>query len=466
VAAVAAIICTAGAASRAPQSAHADSTSTVQGVAVGEGDAATSYDRLIRMGTNTLYLMVFWEADGPDATDVHKYDGTAPDATILTNIQQATARGLRVVFMPMIYCNGCDGGWRGNLNPSDPDLFMQNYTQHMLLYYAQLVRQSGVWLFSLGSEMNYLQPYADDWRQAATEVRRDFTGLVTYQPNWDHVDRVDFWDALDIVTVSAYFPLTSKPSPSVDDLKRAWRSSNVPGWKGQNWVGVLQRIVDQTGKRLLISEVGYRSTTVGAEYPYDEANPTQTSDQLTQANAYQALLETFSAQPWFMGVIWWEWRGDDSGADNGDMSPRGKLAEQFLTQWWVNGWRPSPGSPTPHYDFTGGGDGPGDGPGGGSSVLAAQKRALSARPAGGTTPTAGATTTTPLTPGDPAAAAVNDGGFSAAAAGPRSVAHLASGSDSRSAPVAVALFGLFGVAFASVSVGLRRARLPGSRPLA
>src|SRR5205814_4090426 len=63
VVAVAAIICTASAASLTPRLAHAASTSTVQGFSIGEGESTTEYDRLVRKGTNTLYLMVFWEAD-------------------------------------------------------------------------------------------------------------------------------------------------------------------------------------------------------------------------------------------------------------------------------------------------------------------------------------------------------------------------------------------------------------------
>ena len=440
----------------------------VRGFAITQANAPKDYRRLVQMGTNTLYLDAHWEADGPNANSVHPYSGTESEATLVGDMQAASAAGLRVALMPKVYCNGCDGGWRGNLNPSDPHAFMQSYTQ-MVLHYAQLAEQSHAWLMFLGSEMSYLQPYDDDWRQLAAQVRQVFSGLVTYQPNWDRTEQVHFWDALDMVTVSAYFPLTTTERPSVDELKKAWRSCNVPGWTGQDWIAILQRIVNATGKRLLVGEVGYRSSTIAAAHPWDEVDQSQTPDQVTQANAYQALLETFSSEPWFMGVIWWQWRGDDQGAGNTDMSPLGKQAEQLLTMWWAEGWRPTPASPTPVYKTPGSSGGPGgSAPGRGGSVLAARTPGSTAATKNGATSTSGSTSTAPLTPGDAAAVdssgLVNGNGHSLAL-GPKPAARSGRGSGSRTVLVGFALVGLLGMGAGALNLARVRLRTPRPRPL-
>jgi hypothetical protein len=328
---------------------------------------------------------------------------------------------------------------------------MQSYSQ-MVTYYAALGQPQGVWLLFLGSEMSNLQQYSDDWRQLKDSVRQNgFTGLVTYQPNWESIDGVAFWDALDLVTVSAYFPLTSTPRPSVVELKNAWHSSTVDGWRGQNWVAKLGALANATGKRVLIGEVGYRSSETATAHPWDETE-TQTPDQATQANAYQALLETFSAQPWWTGVIWWQWRGGDQG-DNTDMSPKAKQAEQFLTQWWAEGWRPGSAS----AGAAGGGGGSKSGARAvGSTGRTTPGQVLGSSP---TAPSSAAPTTQQGATSEQAGAAgsgeVNAAGDVAAVNGPRSVARLTGASHGRGAAAAFATVALLGMGVALVNVGLR-----------
>jgi hypothetical protein len=329
----------------------------------------------------------------------------------------------------------------------------------MVTYYADLAQQRGVSVFFLGSEMNNLQQYGDDWRKMATAVRHVFKGPVTYQPNWDRVDTVSFWDALDFDSVSAYFPLTTTPSPSVAQLKQAWQSSDVPGWQGQNWLAGIQNLAKATGKSVLIGEVGYRSSTTGTAHPWEEAEQ-QTPDQATQANAYQALLEMFSPQPWWKGVIWWQWRGTDQNAGGSDMSPKAKQAEQMLTEWWADGWRPTPESPTPNL-----GAGGGSAPGHVAAAVGARTPNSAARPGttAGSTSTSGSTTTQQTAVTAPVDSGLVGGDSSSAALGPRSATHAGSSSGSRDVLVGVALVGLLGMGAALVNLARIRIRTP--RPL-
>jgi hypothetical protein len=406
----------------------------VQGIAMGLNQPPTEYSRVARMGTNTVYLDVYWDADSPQANDVHKGDHTVSDAELIGDIRQAAAAGMRVALMPKVWCNGCASGWRGALQPSDPHQFLQNYTNEVT-YYANLGQQHGLWLLFLGSEMNTLDgpAYADDWRQMTDAVRQTgFTGLLTYQPNWDHDGDVTFWNVLDVVAVSAYFPLTPTPSPSLDELKAAWRSSKVSGYRGQDWFGQIQRLASSTGKPVLIGEVGYRSSTTATAHPYDEGSQ-QTPDQTTQANAYQALLETFTPAPWFMGVIWWQWRGTDAEAGSTDMSPKGKQAEQLLTECWAQGSCPQPAPPA---DASAGG--PTASRAAGRTGLAATRSPATAGRSAATPATTGSTV--PSTAATAGQGVINATGVAAPTVnGPRSVANLADAPSKRGPLVAIAV---------------------------
>ncbi len=439
-----------------PPSQAGSADGLVQGYAFAYSEPTSDLQRVASTGANTVYLDVYWEADSPDADSVHPFSGTTPDTTLISMMRDASAAGLRVVLMPKVWCNGCQYGWRGDLQPSDPHQFMENYGTTMLSHYAQLAEANNVWLLFLGSEMNNLQPYADDWRQIASRVHTLYRGLISYQPNWDRLSDVSFWDALDIVTVSAYFPLTTTERPSVAQLKQSWRSSQVDPWRGQDWFGALQQLAKSTGKGVLIGEVGYRSSTTAAAHPWFEWDTTSTPDQATQANAYEALLETFSSQPWWLGVIWWQWRGTDQDAGSTDMSPKGKQAEQLLTKWWAQGWRPSDEAA----------------PGAGGARTAGAPAGTTSRPGASvkantiTSATAGPTSTAAAQTDSPVTAGAGDGlavaGASSAPGSPSSLVKLARSSDRRHLPVAIAVAALFAMAAALMSVGLRRVRLPRS----
>jgi len=51
--------------------------------------------------------------------------------------------------------------------------------------------------------------YERNWRDVAAAVRTVYPGPISYAANFDQVDEVGFWDALDAIGVNAYFPLST-----------------------------------------------------------------------------------------------------------------------------------------------------------------------------------------------------------------------------------------------------------------
>jgi hypothetical protein len=149
--------------------------------------------------------------------------------------------------------NPADWWW----NPSHPSYaanvaaFWSSYTQ-IAADYAALAQQSGVDLFVLATEEDNLfrtrsaaAPYTNNFLPELTAmvsaVRAQYTGLVTYERHWTTFAHPDWFAngagtaaafesvvtdlALDVVGVSAYFPLTSSQPTSVvsvADFETAW----------------------------------------------------------------------------------------------------------------------------------------------------------------------------------------------------------------------------------------------------
>ena len=109
----------------------------------------------------------------------------------------------------------------------------------------------------VGVELSGLQPYDQQWRALIAAVRGVFPGTLTYAANWDAYD-LSWWDALDLIGVDAYMPLTTSDHPTDADLAAGW-----DGVRGQ-----LQGLHDRWHKRLLLTEIGYPETTEAAAQPW------------------------------------------------------------------------------------------------------------------------------------------------------------------------------------------------------
>ena len=329
-------------------------------------DTLQDLGRMRQAGINTVTVDVWENVANQSSPEIFpKYknpnDSTEDDITetpdqLRAAIRQAKQAGMRVYFMPKIWCPSCSHTWRGHLQPSPRDKFYENYIA-FITKYAQLGREAGADVFVIGSEMSSTQT-DPQWRDVATRAKQTFGGTISYVANWDTVRDppdpnfvVKFWDLVDEVGVSAYFPLVDDERPSVDEVKQGWRSaSHRSTWKDNDWVAGLRKLAAQTGKRIVFGEVGYLSATYAGIEPYnpaccgqgyDQTGYTSTPDMAVQTNFYQALLETFQGESWWGGVVWWEWYTVKKTAPESSMdyTPRDKMTEKFLKAWYVDGWR-------------------------------------------------------------------------------------------------------------------------------
>jgi len=64
----------------------------------------------------------------------------------------------------------------------------------------------------------------DDWRVLIADIRKLYRGKLTYAANWaKELNDVPFWAELDFIGIQAYYPLTDKANPTVDELEEGWR---------------------------------------------------------------------------------------------------------------------------------------------------------------------------------------------------------------------------------------------------
>ena len=313
---------------------------------IGSADAsqaAAAFARLATDGLNTVALNVWWRADSPTASSLHPDSGTVDDTTLSTQMSLARAAGLHVMLVPLFYCTGCEGGSRAAIHPANPAAFFASY-RAFVYRYAALAQAGGATTLFVGSELSSLEGATNQWRALISGARGLFHGQIAYEENWDVLGNAKFLGAVDLIGVSAYFPLDPAASPSLGQLLADWHSSSVPGWQGRDWVAQVAHLAATYGKPVVFGEAGYMSGDHAAAHPYldwyDTPNPT------LQADLYQALLETFGGYRWWAGAVWWDYELEpDALAANG-RTFAGKPAETVLQLWYAGGVRPpSPSTP-------------------------------------------------------------------------------------------------------------------------
>jgi hypothetical protein len=248
----------------------------------------------------------------------------------------AREHGIETLLKPHIWLSRpSEGAWNGEIGMASDAEWARWFADYrrFALHYAALAERLRVPVYCVGTELHRtVRERPDDWRRLIAEVRQVYSGRLTYAANWhQEVEEVPFWDALDMIGVQAYFPLSEAAVPTVEELEAAWRPH----------VATLQGLAEKHGRPVLLTEIGYLSRPGATAEPWrwPETLRGEASGETgleVQARAYEAFFRAFWDRPWVAGAYFWKWYpGGAPGAPAGiDFSPQGKPAEQVMRRWY------------------------------------------------------------------------------------------------------------------------------------
>ncbi len=181
----------------------------------------------------------------------------------------------------------------------------------------------------MGTECKALvRKHPDYWRSLINQVRKVYSGKVTYQANWDNVQHVAFWDQLDYISVSGYFPLAEQTEPSQAAIGKAWETH----------CRALKRTHLAYDKPVIFGEYGYCSKEQALAKPWKGARVAPAPVDLSiQQTGYQVLYDKLWDKPWFKGGFLWKWhlRHEEAGGqNNARYTPQNKPAEELIRQFY------------------------------------------------------------------------------------------------------------------------------------
>ncbi len=232
--------------------------------------------------------------------------GQVPDYVIqpLRTTQQA---GLRKMVKPHLAYWGSPFSWRGEVDFSEPTARRRFFDDYQRWIVALAADTSSADIFVVGTELDLMVKYEQEWRQVIAAVRAVTPAALTYAANWDSYQKVPFWDALDLVGVQGYFPISDEAAPSDAVLRAGWRKVMTG----------LQGFHRKVGKPLLFTELGYNQSLQAAAQPWSYQGDRSREAALLQARCLRIGLQVLAEnEAWCRGAFLWKWFVGDAAYEN------------------------------------------------------------------------------------------------------------------------------------------------------
>ncbi|MCC6815876.1 MAG: hypothetical protein IT267_05650 [Saprospiraceae bacterium] len=248
---------------------------------------------------------------------------------IIECIRLARNSGLKVMIKPQVYIHS---EWTGDLEFSSIEDWIkwENDYENYIMTFVKLAKEYKVEMICIGTELlksTELRP--DFWSKLIQKIRSEYSGMLTYSDNWDHYQKISFWEQLDYIGISAYFPISEKHNPSQEILLDNW----------VKWKKELSQFSQFKNKKILFSEFGYLSVdgAAGKSWELEKNIGKRPINQSAQADGFNALFSSLWIEEWWAGGFIWKWFPEGLGHEGypeRDYTPQSKKAEKIISQWY------------------------------------------------------------------------------------------------------------------------------------
>ncbi len=272
-------------------------------------------------GADTVLLALAAQQDTAHSEKVHYVGPHMPsDQALITMIDYAKELGLRVILKPLVNCT--DGTWRAHINFFDKEVpcepkwsnWFESYTKYQL-HYAHIAQQTQCEMLIVGCEMVQTERRADQWRQLIKEVKEIYTGLVSYNTDKYQEDNVTWWDAVDVISSSGYYP--------------------VHDWDNQ--IARVESIIKAYNKPFFFAEAGCPSRE-GSSFIPNNWEHIGALNLEEQASYYKIMFQKCKDVEWIQGFGLWDWKSDlyeeKDGAQDDGYGVYGKPACDIIREFY------------------------------------------------------------------------------------------------------------------------------------
>lgn len=287
-------------------------------------EARQSILKLIeRCNANYIILPIVVEQARAQSTEINwKSDSVLSDYEVKKMIQFIHEKGLKVILKPMV--NVSDGTWRAHINffdvevPCEPNWsdWFDSYNR-FILHYAKIAQETKCEMFVIGCEMVNADRRVEEWKKLIELVRMQYNGSVTYNCDKYQENHLKWWDAVDIISSSGYYPIEQ--------------------WDNQ--LNRIEKVVREKQKPFFFCEVGCPSRKGSEMLPNNWELKGEIS-QKSQADWFEKMFAKTGKRDWVGGYGVWDWKASlydiEFASEDSDYSIYGKKAEKVISKYYAD----------------------------------------------------------------------------------------------------------------------------------
>ncbi|WP_062319796.1 hypothetical protein [Halolactibacillus sp. JCM 19043] len=243
-----------------------------------------------RTASDTVIIAISALQETAHTTEVDYWgEHMVSDQELIGMIDYAKTLELRVILKPTVNCK--DGTWRAHINFFDLDVpcepkwsdWFKSYMAYQK-HYANIAEQTGCEMLIVGCEMVQTERRAEEWRALIRDVKDVYHGLVSYNTDKYQEGQVRFWDAVDVISSSGYYP-TGEWEQELDRI---------------------EKVVKAYDKPFFFAEAGCPSRTGSSQIPNDWGHVGDVNLE-EQACFYEDMFLTAGKRDFVMGFGLWDW---------------------------------------------------------------------------------------------------------------------------------------------------------------
>lgn len=283
-------------------------------------EAHRSLDNLVERTNANLIIIVPFGLQETAHSEKIEYDMTCGDEELAEFIDYAHKKGLMVALKPTVNCR--NGTWRAHINFFDEDVpcepkwcnWFSSYTDFQL-HFARIAEKAGCEMFIAGCEMVQTQRREAEWRKLIGDIKSVYSGPVSYNTDKYQEHNVSWWDCVDIISSSGYYPIND--------------------WENQ--LDRIEKVVKKFGKPFFFAESGCMSVK-GSNLVPNDWSVKGNVDLQGQADWYKAMFAACEKRDWVKGFGVWDWAGRQysvqDAVTHGGYDIYAKPAEQVVAEFY------------------------------------------------------------------------------------------------------------------------------------
>ena len=253
---------------------------------------------------------------------------TENDQSMIFLAHKSKELGLTMIMKPHIYLWK---SWPGGIEMNSEEEWEKFYEDYYrwIRHYAILSEMYEIPVLCFGNELAKATLHNQDrWREIIQKLRMIYSGKLVYGANWgEEFENISFWDELDYIGISNYYPLSKIADPDDNDLY----NGAVDVMNG------IESVQKKFNKPVLFTEAGFRSSMFPWQSTFEDNKHKRDTNYSSQVRSYEAFYKAAFQRDWLSGIFWWKWPSylDDGGDPHSDLyTPNFKPTEQVVKKWY------------------------------------------------------------------------------------------------------------------------------------